>query len=997
MDNEIVVTDFEEINTEENTVCENPPEKKKKDSKFRSFINENKFILAASGIAAIVMIFVYMVYKFYPIGTETILRMDLYHQYGPLFAEFYERVKNFDSFLYSWCSGGGSSFLGNYLNYLSSPANIVMLIAGHENMPEAIAVMILLKNAFAAGSFAYFIKKTFKRNDITITGFGILYAFCGWFMAYYWNLMWIDGMMIMPLVMLGIQYIVANDKRKWLYGVALCYAMLTSYYMAYMLCLISVVYFLYCYFSKYEMGTVCGEIPYTLKQSEYKRLPFGAKIKVFYRNCLNSKFITSGCTFAYYSILAFLVAAFALVPLYFILNSCSATGSSWPSEYKTYFNLFDFIANHLAGAEPTIRSSGDDVLPNIYTGILPLILAPLFFFSKKYSFKEKTATVFLFAFFYFSFNTNYLNFVWHGFHFPNDLPFRQSFAYSFFLLLFAYKAFDVIDEFSNKQIAFTSVAVVGIAVLAQKITSKNVDDTVVLESIIFATIYALVLIAYKHPKYVRAAMSALLVCCMITEVIVVDTDNFVITQSKEYYTNKLEDFNELKAEVDELEGENSFYRMELSDLLTRMDTSWYYYNGVSVFSSMAYESVAKLQRKLGMYGNDCNSSTYSPQTAVYNGMWNIKYVFDNANLIHNDILYDNIDAGEYFTVYKNNYCLPLAYCVSDNLAEYWVTTLTNPFDVQEAFFKYTSGVKNIFETIVPTVSDTTNLNSISESELASGSVSFTKTTLNKYANLELTLTPSKSGNLYLYMSSSSISNIIAITDEHTYQYNIATSYILDMGHVDADSENTLTVEIPDDDTGNSGTFTIYAVIMDEDEYIKGYNNIMSNGAIEVDSFDNGTHIGGSINAKNDSLVYTSIPYDEGWTITIDGVALAEKDYVKIGTALLGFNITAGQHYVEFDYTPTGLYIGVAITLATALIIAAYFIIKKRFADKYSKVVRKLTAADFTPFDYIYSDEELEQQAAEAEAENAENTEEVENAVTEQDADITETTEPVTEE
>ena len=954
MDNDIIVQtdDFENISVDNS-------KSKKNKSKFFAFISENRYVLMASGIAIAIMIFVYMVYKFFPLGSETILRMDLYHQYGPLFAEFYERVKNLDSFLYSWCSGGGSSFVGNYLNYLSSPANIVMLICGHENMPEAIAIMVLLKNAAAAGTFAYFLKKMFKRNDITITGFGLLYAFCGWFMAYYWNIMWIDGMVVFPLVILGLTYIIDGSHKPYLYCASLCFVMLTSYYMAYMICLFSVVYFIYYYFGKYELSTQNHIPQYELRRSEYNRLPGEAKFKLFYRNCLNSSFLTKGVTFAFWSVVAALIAAVALVPLYFILKSSSATGSSFPSDYSTYFNFFDFIANHLAGADPTIRSSGDDVLPNIYSGILPLILAPLYFFSKKISFKEKVATAILFAFCYFSFNINYLNFIWHGFHFPNDLPYRWSFAYSFFLLYFAYKALTLIDEYKPKQIGIVAIAVIGVAVLAQKITSKNVDDNVVLESIIFAAIYAMILIAYKQPKYFRPAIAALLVCCIITEILVVDTDNYVITQAKENYTNKLEDFNEVKAQVEANDDDDSFYRMELSDLLTRMDASWYYYNGVSIFSSMAYESVAKLQRYLGMYGNNVNSYTYNPQTAVYNGMWALKYIYDTDNLIHNDKLYSYVTESEndYFTVYKNKYTLPIAYCVDSSTDDMWNYSDSNPFNVQSSFFKLASGVDGIFKTVKPTVSSSTNLNTISESDLSSGTINFTKTTSGSYANLELQLTPETSGNVYIYMTSSQVSNIIAVTDAKTYNYNISTSYLLDLGHIEAGEDVFLTIEIPDDEKGNSGSFVLRSVIMDEDTYARGYNNIMNNGALDVSDFDNGSHISGTINVAKDSILYTSIPYDEGWSVKIDGVTLDKSEYIKLGGALLAFNITKGEHTIEFDYMPQGLIVGVCVSIVTILLLGIFIILKRKNIIT-GKIRKKLTCSDFNPFDYIETEEEI---------------------------------------
>ena len=54
--------------------------------------------------------FIYVIFSVFPFGSITVMRMDLYHQYGPLFAELYDRVVEHKSFIYSWQSGGGSSF-----------------------------------------------------------------------------------------------------------------------------------------------------------------------------------------------------------------------------------------------------------------------------------------------------------------------------------------------------------------------------------------------------------------------------------------------------------------------------------------------------------------------------------------------------------------------------------------------------------------------------------------------------------------------------------------------------------------------------------------------------------------------------------------------------------------------------------------------------------------------------------------------------------------------
>ncbi|MBQ7101240.1 MAG: YfhO family protein, partial [Clostridia bacterium] len=100
----------------------------------------NKYSLLAFGASAFVMVIVYYCFNVIPFGDYTVLRMDLYHQYGPLFAELYDRIVEGKSLVYSWTSGLGSSFLGNFSNYLASPTAIFMLLLGHENMPEAIAL-----------------------------------------------------------------------------------------------------------------------------------------------------------------------------------------------------------------------------------------------------------------------------------------------------------------------------------------------------------------------------------------------------------------------------------------------------------------------------------------------------------------------------------------------------------------------------------------------------------------------------------------------------------------------------------------------------------------------------------------------------------------------------------------------------------------------------------------------------------------------------------------
>ena len=212
-------------------------------SKIYRFFYANRFVLFAGFFAAVCISIMYLIYSIFPFGDSTVMRMDLYHQYGPLFAELYDRVVNHQSFLYSWTSGGGSSFLGNYFNYLSSPLTIVIFLFDKENISFAISFLVSVKCILSAASFTYYIKKSLKKHSYMSAVFGVFYAFSAYFLAYYWNVMWLDGMILLPIIALGIESIIKNGKGAT-YVVSLVLLFLSSYYMGFMTCIFAVFYFI---------------------------------------------------------------------------------------------------------------------------------------------------------------------------------------------------------------------------------------------------------------------------------------------------------------------------------------------------------------------------------------------------------------------------------------------------------------------------------------------------------------------------------------------------------------------------------------------------------------------------------------------------------------------------------------------------------------------------------------------------------------------------------
>lgn len=876
----------------------------------------NRFVVFSLFITGLAISIIYLSYTIFPFGDYTVMRMDLYHQYGPLFAELYDRIVNHQSLLYSWETGGGSSFLGNYLNYLSSPLTVLIFLFDKEDISFAITFLVSVKCILSAGAFTFYLKKSLISHNYFSAVFGTLYAFCAYFMAYYWNVMWLDGMILLPLILLGIEQIINKGDIR-LYLGSLIILLFANYYVGFMTCIFSVIYFLaYFVIASHSDVRLHPEI-------EYKKYSFKALNDI--------KFINRGLKFALASIVAAAVCAITLVPVFMILKGSSATSDTFPTTFTSYFNIFDFITSHLAGVEETIRSSGDDVLPNVYCGIIAIILLPLFVVNDKIRFKEKAAYICVLLFLLFSFDNNCLNFIWHAMHFPNDLPYRFSYMYSFIVLIMGYKALMKIKEISIKDIGFVGMAWIFFVCVAQKMATAKMSEPTIYMSIAFIIIWTGFLMLYRKGIFRQSLICLMAVVFVLCEIAITDTGSFIISQSNKNYKSNYKTYREAIEYIDD--NNEDFSRTELCYLETRMDPSYYGYNGMSVFSSMAYETFSGVQYNLGMFGNRINSYTYNPQTPVYNMMFNLKYLIQtDASLPLSDNLYEKIytTSNEESNVYENKYYLPIAYCINENIDD-WIIDEGNPFIAQGDFFSLATGYSGVFEEMDYI---STDFDSISGDEVTqNGTYWINKDdTDSSYGQVNVNLSPKNDGNVYIYVSSPDVESIEVNSDRVASQEQEIGDepYILDIGFHEAGENVTVSLDGGGMES-ESGYYNIYCYTVNQKVLDSGYNYLKAN-AINVTSYSD-TQISGTINCKENSYIYSSIPYDEGWTVYIDGV---ETETFEIGDAMLGVVADPGNHKITYKYSPRGLKYGILISSASVISLAGYFI----YSNKISKSAKK---------------------------------------------------------
>lgn len=879
-----------------------------KKSKTYKIFYKNRYVFLTTVLATSCIAVIYVIFSVFPFGSITVMRMDLYHQYGPLFAELYDRIVEHKSLLYSWNTGGGSSFLGNYLNYLSSPLSFLIFLFDKEDISYAITFIVALKCILSATSFSYYLKKSFNKDNYFLSAFGILYAFSAYFLAYYWNVMWLDAMIMLPLIALGIEKIFKTGDIK-LYTVSLVILFFANYYMGYMCCIFAVLYFFVCFINTYSNDGKLNENAVYEKKYSTKAL-------------MNNVFINRGVKFAFASIIAALICAITLVPVFMILKNSSATSGTFPQTFKSYFDLLDLITSHFALLETTIRSSGDNVLPNIYTGILTFILLPLFLVNNKIKLKEKATYVVLIIFFVFCFNNNCAEYIWHAFHFPNDLPYRYSYMYSFIIAVMGYKTILNFKGIKVKDIAYTGLAIISFVIICQKFLTNKMTNSTIYATIIFVALWCGFLFLLKNKNAQKKTVSFVLVTFILCETIISSIVGLPLNQDNKNYKENYKTYTDAINYIDN--KDSGFYRTELCYLNTRMDPAYYGYNGISVFSSMAYESYSQLQSSLGMQGNKVNSYTYNTQTPVYNMMFNIKYLIQtDVSLAPSSNLYKKIHttSDKKSNVYESKYNLPIAYCVNSKIDD-WVTDEGNPFEIQSDFVKLATGYSNVFK---PVKYNSTDFDAVSGDDVTENGTYWLEKSdsSSNYGTETVSLSPTIDGNLYLYVKSSDLKTITVNSEKVSdITQSMEDAYILDLGYHNKGDEVLVSLDASKMES-ESTSFDFYCYTAD-DTVVKNMYNSLAGNSLNVESYSD-TTIKGTVKAKENCYLYSSIPYDDGWSVYVDG---KKAETFEIGGTLLAIELTPGQHKIEYKYFPVGFLYGIIISAVTVFGLCGFYIYNK---------------------------------------------------------------------
>ena len=632
-------------------------ERREKTRRTAKAAGSGRWFLIGFAIPALIMLIGYVQIGVWPFGDGTVLIIDSLHQYLPFYTEFHEKLVHHSSLLYSFSAGLGYNFWATYAYYLASPLNFLVVLFPKKNVMDVMALLIVLKIGLCGLTSAWYFTSKGKGKTYTPVIFSMMFSLSSFIIGYYFNLMWLDSIAMLPLIMMGIERIV-KGKGANLYCLSLFYALYCNYYIGFMLCLFACLYFLVTWISasKYE-------------------------IKKIFCSCV---------TFGWHSLLAGGMAAVVLVPAYLALGTTESAENSFPEKIKLFVENFSQLTSQFAFCEP-INIADDQIGVNAFCGVAALILGILFLLDRKVRLRERIAKFSLLALLYASFDVNVLNYIWHGFHVQNGLPNRFAFIYIFLLLAMGYDAWRHLEKLSVKRLLPAVILPFGFALYATITEFGEREMYTYGITLGLLLVYGVLLLLYRRKVFPKAVFrSCFLGLCMIE---MVSYGIYGVccngTVGRSTYLDEQAAYETMIANQDE----DGFFRSEIDSNRMRNENMFLGADGVVLFSSTMPASTVDLCKSLGIEART-NKNGYNGYTKLINDVFGVKYVISSRDT---EKLYqmEKTDSSEGMFLYKNENALNLGFMVNSDIHE-WDTLSYEHLDVQNEFVTLATGEDDLF-------------------------------------------------------------------------------------------------------------------------------------------------------------------------------------------------------------------------------------------------------------------------------------------------------------
>ena len=499
----------------------------------------------------------------------------------------------------------------------------------------------------------------------------------------------------------------------------------------------------------------------------------------------------------------------------------------------------------------------NDSTPQFYCGIIMMLLAASLLVNRTVSIKTRIATLVVTITLVASSVLSPLEYIWCGMRVPNGFYSRTAFLLSFFALWAAGYALQKLNERPTLRRAHRPAIIMPLLALTAIELFANAH-------VIWNQLYT---------GYSEEANSA-----------------YVATAT-----------NTITA----IQGQDSasFYRIDRT--ITRADSAALNeglalgYNQLSSYSSANNPQAIALLNSLGYSSVGEFSTRYAEPILAVDALLGVKYAIAE----HAPVGYTAMPelAGSANSVYKNPFALSLGIAASRDIQN---CTLDgeNPFEKQNDLYGKILGRKiELYTKIEATQTlDSQNLRQWNVT-VPSGSIGYL------YINKDAT-----AGSYWpvaLTIDQRTIENEAWRFDNNIRQIADAS---------DASSQHTVSIEIAEGytDMPQDNEPVFYALNLD---VFKQIIDELKTGEFIPTVFEDG-RIEGEYTAKDDGNLLLSVPYDEGWNVTVNGTAAELTPAADRGLSSL--SIKKGANKIVMTYKTPGALAGLAVSLATAIALVA---------------------------------------------------------------------------
>lgn len=847
------------------------------------------------------LLLVYVLRGVYPFGQGSVLALDLNAQYIYYYEAFRDAILGNRNLLYSFSRTLGGEMIGLYAYYLASPFSFLLLVFPKRLLTEAILCLNLLKVGAAALTFALYLRSSRRANPASMFLFSLMYALMSYVIIQTLNPMWLDGPIFLPLIVLSVERLI-DLGRSGMLVISLAVMFMANFYIGYMVGIFTLVYFFY-YLFVGGAGLQAAE-----------------KLK---------KFIS----FTGAALLSLGGSLWLLLPTYYSLKMGKFGFTTPDFMPRQQLDLFDILSKMLPLAYDSVNYSG---YPFIYSGLLTLLLLVFYFAAGQIPPKKKGAAAVLIGVFIVCFMVSSVDIFLHGFQGPNWLNYRYSFILSFFLLIFAYETYTAVKRISST----TMISVCLALLLFTALIGRAGYGFIVPEKTLWLSyagliIYTLLLyglkqsdvcpvLKFKLKKMLTVSTHRLGETVLIAIVCLELTLNAyaMITGMHEevYYSDRgsySDYFERLYPVVGYLKQHDSgFYRTETVLRRTVNDPLALGIYGLSHSSSTLNSKVIDLLFRLGFSSAE-HWTRYKGATPLTDSLLGIRYVLSEYPVNN---LYEPFYSENEITVYKNPFALPVAYAVHENYAGLTLDS-PDPFANQNALlgsmlgrpfeeiFKLLPIQEVFFENMTGTEGD--------------GYVSYSAIDPAENAHIEYILGTAGENEMYMYLYAECPRKVNIWKDREYLDtfFDYESTCIMPLGaYPDRENISLITTPIESEYYLNQNMF----YYLDTPLFERALAALQKKAAA-VEKISE-TRLKFVVEASEGEILFTSIPFEAGWRVRINGKKTAAFPAAE---ALLAVKLNPGTQVVELSFIPSGLIPGCAVSLAAWVLFARLLIYRRK--------------------------------------------------------------------